>query len=78
MNKLEIIIADQIDLKNSIHPKDMLFFIWDEFLNNKKFVSIPFLVEENASFYRSVFLKWLDEFALQKINNIPVVNINRG
>ena len=72
MNKLEIIIADQIDLKNSIHPKDMLFFIWDEFLNNKKFVSIPFLVEENASFYRSVFLKWLDEFTLQKINNIPV------
>ena len=74
MKKLEILIADQIDLKNFVYPKDTLCFIWNEFLNDKKFVSLPLIVEENATFYRSDYLKWLDDFALYKINNVSVYN----
>ena len=54
--------------KSSSYEKESLVFVWDEFINDDDVISLPALVERNATLYRPAFLSWTHDFTQTKIN----------
>ena len=69
MKKVHLILIDSIIQKQTAHKKNIIYVVWDEFVKDKRFISLPLIVEENASFYRADYLQWGDDFALKKIKD---------
>ena len=73
MKPVSLIVTDKYSNLVSKN-KDCLIFIWDEFKNDDKFISVPNLVEQKASKYRSEFLDWIHFFSKTRINNTTLYN----
>ena len=73
MKSVSVIVTDKYsNLVNE--KKDCLIFIWDEFRNDNEFISVPKLVEQKASKYRSEFLDWVHFFSETKIDGTTLYN----
>ena len=77
MKPVSLIVTDKYSNLVSKN-KDCLIFIWDEFKNDDKFISVPNLVEQKASKYRSEFLDWIHFFSKTRIQWRRVVSASHG
>lgn len=67
MKHLSFHITDRFTKRTS-YDKGSLVFIWDEFIKDDNVISLPTLVEENATVYREAFLSLTHDFSQTKIN----------
>ena len=73
MKSISICVTDKYSNLDS-EKKNTLIFVWDEFTNGNKFISVPNLVEKKAKKYRSEFLDWVHLFSQTKINGKTLYN----
>ena len=74
---MKLLIIDKIEISNDLFNKKYTILYWNNNLktDHEKAFSIINIIEENADFYKSVYLKWINNIGELKIKNTPLYKI---